>query len=106
MPDYVEAAENEFGYYFQFTIYEDYDTVYAMDDDETITLRITLPGGTAQAVGTGTIQNATNGIVRIAISSTDAGNIPEGLHDAQIQISTSSKMIVTQPFKINFQRAI
>ena len=106
MPDYVEAIENEYGYYFQFTIYEDYDTAYALDGDETITLRISLPGGTAQSVGTGSIQNASGGIVRATIASSDADNIPEGRHEAQIRISNSSKLIVTKPFEIRFQKAI
>ena len=101
----IEAVQGEYGYRFEFTLKNADRTVYTLSG-ETITMRVAKEGESGSQVGTATIYDAANGIVHVAITTSDAAVLTEGQYQVQLWIDDGSKKVATKPITLRVLEAV
>ena len=102
----IEAVQGEYGYWFEFTLKNAGRTVYNLSGDETITMRVAKEGEDGTQVGTATIYDTANGVVHVAITSSDAAALTEGQYRVQLWIDDGTKKIATKPITLRVLEAV
>ena len=103
----VEAHEGEYGFDFKFYLKDANGAAYTtLAGTETPTLWLKEPGEDAFSIGTGSVNDTATGEIYVAIDSSDASDLEEGVYSGQLEIAGAAILLITMEVEVRIKRRI
>lgn len=93
----LRMEEGEFGFTFSLSLRDADSTTHSLSGDEDVTVYVTKPGGSGVAIGTATIQDATEGLIYVVIGSGDVSKLTAAKYDIRVKIEGTGQVLIPEP---------